>query len=438
MVTLFAATYPERTAALVAMGTFARRPPAPGLPDQPAGPRPGPRTGACRSRASSSSSARRRSPTTRRRSAGTLLHRARREPRRGARAHEMNARSTCATCCRRSASRRSSSIARTSTSGRPPATWASASRGAVVRLPGGDHLPWEGDQEAVLRAIEGFLATAEEQRSPIGSSRPCCTRGSPGSAPCRCCAPGCRVPGRARGGRRPRAFDGPARAVRCARALVAAAGPRARASAGLHSGECALDGDATGAPAPLADGVAAAATAGEVLASSTVRDLVAGRGSRSSRAGALPARRRNGGSRRLPAALTGRLPELAANRADGLLLKPTARSPQMHYRDTQRSPHPAAVRDARRDGGAARARRVPFRAVNHWIDGAHNRTTVQPFYGAGQEDTSRAGVRARRRRARRPASAPTRARTRSRPCCTRWRRASPRRSSMSRRRARCG
>jgi len=31
-----------------------------------------------------------------------------------------------------------------------------------------------------------------------------------------------------------------------------------------------------------------------------------------------------------------------------------------------------------------------FRAVNHWIDGAHSRTTVQPFYGAGQEDTSRA------------------------------------------------
>jgi uncharacterized OsmC-like protein len=31
-----------------------------------------------------------------------------------------------------------------------------------------------------------------------------------------------------------------------------------------------------------------------------------------------------------------------------------------------------------------------FRAVNQWIDGAHSRTTVQPFYGAGQEDTSRA------------------------------------------------
>jgi uncharacterized OsmC-like protein len=30
-----------------------------------------------------------------------------------------------------------------------------------------------------------------------------------------------------------------------------------------------------------------------------------------------------------------------------------------------------------------------FRATNHWIDGAHNRTTIQFFYGAGQEDASR-------------------------------------------------
>jgi uncharacterized OsmC-like protein len=31
-----------------------------------------------------------------------------------------------------------------------------------------------------------------------------------------------------------------------------------------------------------------------------------------------------------------------------------------------------------------------FRAHNEWIDGAHNRTTIKEFYGAGQEDTSRA------------------------------------------------
>jgi uncharacterized OsmC-like protein len=31
-----------------------------------------------------------------------------------------------------------------------------------------------------------------------------------------------------------------------------------------------------------------------------------------------------------------------------------------------------------------------FRAVNQWVSGGHNRTTVRDFYGAGQEDTSRA------------------------------------------------
>jgi uncharacterized OsmC-like protein len=31
-----------------------------------------------------------------------------------------------------------------------------------------------------------------------------------------------------------------------------------------------------------------------------------------------------------------------------------------------------------------------FRARNRWIDGGHNRTTVQDFYGAGREDDSRA------------------------------------------------
>ena len=30
-----------------------------------------------------------------------------------------------------------------------------------------------------------------------------------------------------------------------------------------------------------------------------------------------------------------------------------------------------------------------FRAVNRWISGGHNRSTIQGFYGAGQEDTTR-------------------------------------------------
>lgn len=30
-----------------------------------------------------------------------------------------------------------------------------------------------------------------------------------------------------------------------------------------------------------------------------------------------------------------------------------------------------------------------FRAENQWVNGGHSRTTIQSFYGAGQEDTSR-------------------------------------------------
>jgi uncharacterized OsmC-like protein len=33
--------------------------------------------------------------------------------------------------------------------------------------------------------------------------------------------------------------------------------------------------------------------------------------------------------------------------------------------------------------------RFQFRASNRWVDGAHNRSTIQGFHGAGQEDTSR-------------------------------------------------
>src|SRR5262245_42303900 len=33
--------------------------------------------------------------------------------------------------------------------------------------------------------------------------------------------------------------------------------------------------------------------------------------------------------------------------------------------------------------------RVQFRAVNSWLAGAHNRSTIQHFYAAGGEDTSR-------------------------------------------------
>ena len=81
-------------------------------------------------------------------------------------------------------------------------------------------------------------------------------------------------------------FDGPARAVRCASAIVQAVRPLGLdIRAGLHTGECELVGDDVGGIAVhIGQRVSALAGPGEVLASSTVRDLVAGSGWRSSRA----------------------------------------------------------------------------------------------------------------------------------------------------------
>jgi class 3 adenylate cyclase len=75
-------------------------------------------------------------------------------------------------------------------------------------------------------------------------------------------------------------FDGPARAVRCAAAIRdAMAGIGLAVRAGLHTGECELIGSSVaGIAVHLAARVAAIAASGEVLVSSTVRDLVAGSG----------------------------------------------------------------------------------------------------------------------------------------------------------------
>ena len=77
-------------------------------------------------------------------------------------------------------------------------------------------------------------------------------------------------------------FDGPARAIRCACAIsegVRDLGLEVRQ--GLHTGECELlDGKVGGIAVHIGARVAAEAGAGEVLVSSTVRDLVAGSGLR--------------------------------------------------------------------------------------------------------------------------------------------------------------
>jgi class 3 adenylate cyclase/alpha-beta hydrolase superfamily lysophospholipase len=76
------------------------------------------------------------------------------------------------------------------------------------------------------------------------------------------------------------AFDGPGRAIECARAIAAdvrSLGIEVRV--GLHTGECERLGDKlSGIAVPLGARVAAVAQPSEVLVSSTVKDLVAGSG----------------------------------------------------------------------------------------------------------------------------------------------------------------
>jgi len=78
------------------------------------------------------------------------------------------------------------------------------------------------------------------------------------------------------------AFDGPARAIRCACAVHDAVGQLGlEIRTGLHTGECEVVGDKIGGLAVhIGARVAAEAQPGEVLVSSTVKDLVAGSGIR--------------------------------------------------------------------------------------------------------------------------------------------------------------
>ena len=75
-------------------------------------------------------------------------------------------------------------------------------------------------------------------------------------------------------------FDGPARAIRCGSALMELARAHGRAPrAGLHTGERELGGGALDAiPVSVAIALKEHAEPGEILVSSTVRDLVAGSG----------------------------------------------------------------------------------------------------------------------------------------------------------------
>lgn len=170
-----------------------------------------------------------------------------------------------------------------------------------VELPGHDHLPWVGDQDAVLDEVEEFLTGVRRGPDPDRILATVLFTDIAGSTEL-----AARLGDRAwrellemhhllvrkelvrfRGREIDTAgdgflalFDGPTRAMRCALAIrdaVRHLGMEIRA--GVHTGEVEVEGDKVRGIAVHAGArVAAAAKAGEVLVSGTVKDLAAGSG----------------------------------------------------------------------------------------------------------------------------------------------------------------
>ena len=162
-----------------------------------------------------------------------------------------------------------------------------------AELPGDDHLPFVGDQDALLAEIEQF---ARRTRAPLDSTRRLATvlcavwNGHPNEPALSrlqalVASEAVRYGGTAvirQQNRVYAVFDGPARAIRCGSAISAAA--RALdmpVRIGLHTGECDLRPGAAGnLVGEISARVAALAQVGEVLVARTVVDLVAGSGLR--------------------------------------------------------------------------------------------------------------------------------------------------------------
>ena len=160
-----------------------------------------------------------------------------------------------------------------------------------IELPGDDHLPFVGDQNQVLDAIESFL---NGLHAPVESNRKLATILCVAAASERTVPPGGRLKEMVAteaalfGGSDVEAadtrvcafFDGPARAIRCGFAIAAAARQAGLpVRIGLHTGECdVMAGAASGLVSSIASRVAALGRSSDVLVSRTVVDLVAGSG----------------------------------------------------------------------------------------------------------------------------------------------------------------
>jgi len=172
-----------------------------------------------------------------------------------------------------------------------------------VELPGRDHIPWAGDAGAVAGEIEEFVTgqraapAIESERvlatvmfvDLVGSTERAATLGDRRWRDlleryyATVAAQLERFRGRqikTTGDGVLACFDGPGRAIRCAQSIATAVGQLGlEARVGLHTGECELLGDDVGGIAVhIGARIMALAEPGEVLLSSTVKDLVAGSG----------------------------------------------------------------------------------------------------------------------------------------------------------------
>jgi class 3 adenylate cyclase len=171
----------------------------------------------------------------------------------------------------------------------------------LIELAGEDHQPWLGDRDTVLNEVEKFLTGKHQVLEPERVLATVLFTDIQGSTE-RAAALGdhswrelleafyakVREVLRQYRGREINtlgdgflaAFDGPARAIRCAGAIRdAVRSLNLEVRCGLHTGECEVVGnDLAGIAVHTGARVAGLAAPGEVLVSQTVRDLVAGSG----------------------------------------------------------------------------------------------------------------------------------------------------------------
>jgi class 3 adenylate cyclase len=171
-----------------------------------------------------------------------------------------------------------------------------------VELPGDDWPPWMGDQRALIGEIETFVRAIQREHAELDRVLATVLMTDIVESTERAADVGDRrwrglleahyqqvrtLLSRYRGREVDTAgdgflaiFDGPARAVRCAQAIAEAARTTGlEIRAGVHTGEVELiDNGVGGIAVHIGARIAAMAQAGEVLVSSTVRDLVAGSG----------------------------------------------------------------------------------------------------------------------------------------------------------------